>query len=98
MLYLQRGKLDEQFDELFKDASLDFKKRLEADLSDSLANENSSRSEIDGQDDDVILAEYHSEDEGLNEKAESEDEDEEEHITKVHLDSFQATKPYSSQP
>ena len=58
--------------------SYDFKKRLEADLT----NENSR---LDVEDDDVILDEYHSEDEGLGKDVESteDDEEEEEHTTKV---------------
>jgi hypothetical protein len=61
--------LDEQFDELFKDASLDFKMRLEAD---ALTNENAEEEE-------VVLDEYESDDE-----LQKEDEEEtEEHITKV---------------
>lgn len=71
--YFQRDKLDEQFDELFKDASLDFKMKLEAD---SLTNEN-----LDNMDEDVILAEYHSEDEAPSRSEDAEED--EDHITKV---------------
>ena len=81
LLSLQRDKLEDQFDELFKDASMDFKKRLEADLSEQLANENGSAGECD---EEVVLEEYHSEDEGGKGDKEAEsDEEGEEHITKV---------------
>ncbi|ELU04301.1 hypothetical protein CAPTEDRAFT_175213 [Capitella teleta] len=60
---------------LFKDASLDFKMRLEAD---SLTNENG-----DAHEDEVILEEYHSDDESLLQGRDEEDNVEDEQITKI---------------
>ncbi|KAH9519884.1 DEAD H (Asp-Glu-Ala-Asp His) box helicase 11 [Bulinus truncatus] len=75
--------LDSKFEDLMKDASEDIKKAcleeleaLEADLNDV---ESSSK-----EDDDIIVAEYNSEDENEGKTKEKDYEEEEEHITKIY--------------
>ena len=70
---LQTCSLDDQFNELFKDAAKELREQLESDLGEG------------HEDDDVIVAEYHSGDETKTAASSDEDEkeEEEEHVTKV---------------
>ena len=69
----QRDKLEEDFDELFKNVA-EIKEELEQ----------SSENSHDHGDDDIVLAEYVSDDEAdKNKDSASEDEEEEDNITKV---------------
>ncbi len=84
----QREALEEQFDELFKDASEDVIQQMRADLDGTDGCDTGSGGDTE---DDLVLEEYVSEDE--NEKGgqgrihgEEEEEDDDDHVTKVKWD------------
>jgi len=73
--------LDDQFEELFKDASEELKKKFEFELASGDAGE------VDEADDDFVVAEYVSDDESAEEKKKTtgEEDNSEEHVTKVKV-------------
>ncbi|KAK3108683.1 hypothetical protein FSP39_013288 [Pinctada imbricata] len=78
----KRSKLDEEFDDLMKGASIDIQQALKDELK-KLDDDESKNSEND---DDLVLEEYNSDNEkprGDNSDSENEDETEE-HITKIY--------------
>ena len=86
LLKCQRDPLDEQFDELFKDASEELREKIDMDL----ASDRGVSVSVDGDDDsDVLVVEYVSDDETLQSadkiKPEDDANDECDHVLKVNV-------------
>lgn len=75
----KRNSLDDQFEELFKDASEELKKKFEFELA------SGDTGEVDEADDDFVVAEYVSDDDSAEENKKAMVEDnKEEHVTKIY--------------